>query len=241
MFNQHYQLVFMFGPYPNLFQPITELARPQVSTRGRFLLPLPFSFLSLLAKPSAPHPPAAGLNRVQVLHDDPFSLACAPRRPRVASPIKSECSSPYVIATSSPLERSSSYVLAASPSLAPPCLSRSATTKSQAKATGAHRCIVPPLPCSCGPCRRTLSYSRATRSATAPHASAHVRPSVLPLPYRRQPESLRRTLPLPCPPPPAPPCASPGAQGHREEQKMSSALLPLPGEIPATTVPLYHG
>jgi hypothetical protein len=27
-FNQRYQLVSMFGPRPNLFRPITELARP---------------------------------------------------------------------------------------------------------------------------------------------------------------------------------------------------------------------
>jgi hypothetical protein len=45
MFNQHNQLVFTFGPHPNIFRHITELAR-SIS----FSLSVTSSILSLLAK-----------------------------------------------------------------------------------------------------------------------------------------------------------------------------------------------
>jgi hypothetical protein len=44
MFNQLFQPIFMFGPHPNLFRPLTELAWPFLLT---FPLPLPFSLCSL--------------------------------------------------------------------------------------------------------------------------------------------------------------------------------------------------
>jgi hypothetical protein len=40
-FNQLCQLIFVFSLHPNLFRPMTELARDSSLKRGRFLLSLP--------------------------------------------------------------------------------------------------------------------------------------------------------------------------------------------------------
>jgi hypothetical protein len=48
-FNQHCQLVFMFGSYLNMFRPITELARYLSLDARSFPPSFTSSFLSLLA------------------------------------------------------------------------------------------------------------------------------------------------------------------------------------------------
>jgi hypothetical protein len=50
VFKQHYQLVFMSGPHPNLFRPITELARLSNLDARSFPPFFTSSILSLLVK-----------------------------------------------------------------------------------------------------------------------------------------------------------------------------------------------
>jgi hypothetical protein len=141
--------------FPALLRTLAalSLAPPIVCPSGPCVhcSPCPPCFATLLLDPvyharPEPSPVVRGRNSTR----PPGALVCAPRRPRVASSIKCERPSPYVPAASPPPDRSSPRPplcctrSPTSPSLAPPYLSHSATTRSRVKAAVASFCITSP-------------------------------------------------------------------------------------------------
>jgi hypothetical protein len=147
--------------------------------------PCPLCIATLPLDPAyAARPELSPVVRGRNSTQSPGALGCAPHRPRVASPIKCERPSPHVPAAPPPPKRSNPRPplrcksSPASPSLAPPYLSRSAASSTHRPYSAAATCLSSgrpgfpiPLPLVT-PSTHAPSCSRGTGSAAAPRPPA---------------------------------------------------------------------